>query len=75
MIFRIPFDRINWEDQRLPHWHLPTHTHGVPLYIWRFGLDWFQVSFFFFMVFATGMSITLGYHRSFRTLLQSALVG
>ncbi len=37
----------------------------VPLYIWHFGLDLFQVSLFLFLFVATAMSITLGYHRLF----------
>ncbi|MEA3188421.1 MAG: hypothetical protein QOD99_2251 [Chthoniobacter sp.] len=65
MIFRIPTNRINWKTSSfLIGTFLLTMT-AVPLYIWRFGLDGFQISFFFFMVFATGMSITLGYHRLF----------
>lgn len=41
---------------------------GVPWYLWKFGLDWFQVGLFVFFAVATGMSITLGYHRLFSHL-------
>lgn len=41
---------------------------AVPLYIWKFGLDPFQVGLFFFFLIATGLSITLGYHRLFSHL-------
>jgi stearoyl-CoA desaturase (Delta-9 desaturase) len=38
---------------------------AVPLYLWHFKLDWFQVALFFALLVATGFSITLGYHRLF----------
>ena len=41
---------------------------GVPCYVWYFGLDLFQVLLFLFFFIATGMSITLGYHRLFSHL-------
>src|SRR5438874_13799123 len=34
---------------------------GLPLYLWFFGLDWFQVVLFFVMLSAIGFSVTLGY--------------
>jgi stearoyl-CoA desaturase (delta-9 desaturase) len=40
----------------------------VPLYIWHYGLDVFQVALFLFFAICTGMSITLGYHRLFSRL-------
>lgn len=39
-----------------------------PIYIWHHGLDLFQIALFLFFFFATGMSITLGYHRYFSHL-------
>src|SRR5689334_4573389 len=36
---------------------------AVPFYIWRNGVDWFQISLFGFFFVATGLSVTLGYHR------------
>ena len=41
---------------------------AVPLYIWHYGLDVFQVALFLFFAISTGMSITLGYHRLFSHL-------
>lgn len=41
---------------------------GVPIYLSHFGLDAFQVGLFFFFLVATGLSITLGYHRLFSHL-------
>jgi stearoyl-CoA desaturase (delta-9 desaturase) len=41
---------------------------AVPWYIWHFGLDAFQISLFLFFTIATGLSITLGYHRLFSHL-------
>ncbi|NOY43782.1 MAG: acyl-CoA desaturase [Planctomycetes bacterium] len=35
----------------------------VPWYLWTHDLDLFQILLFVFYYFATGMSITLGYHR------------
>lgn len=41
---------------------------GVPLYLWHYGLDLFQAALFLFFLIATGLSITLGYHRLFSHL-------
>jgi len=41
---------------------------GLPLYVWHFGLDPSQVWLFLFFTVATGLSITLGYHRLFSHL-------
>ena len=41
---------------------------AVPLYIWHYGLDIFQVVLFLFFFISTGMSITLGYNRLFSNL-------
>ncbi len=49
---------------------------AAPAYIWFRGLDWFQVALFAFFFAATGLSITLGYHRlySHQTFQASWLV-
>jgi len=44
---------------------LVTTVTAVPFYIWKFGLDPFQIGLFLALVIATAMSITLGYHRLF----------
>jgi len=41
---------------------------AVPLYIWHYGLDAFQIGLFFFFLVSTALSITLGYHRLFSHL-------
>jgi len=41
---------------------------AVPAYLWRHGLDGFQTALFLFFFTATGLSITLGYHRLFSHL-------
>ncbi len=38
---------------------------GCPLYLWRHGLSVPEVALFAFYLVATGMSITVGYHRLF----------
>ena len=38
---------------------------GAPIYLWKHGIDGFLLGLFLFYVVATGMSITLGYHRLF----------
>lgn len=64
-IFRVPLERINWTTSSfLIGTFLLTIT-AVPLYIWFFGLDWFQFAVFAALLAATGFSITLGYHRLF----------
>jgi Fatty-acid desaturase len=41
---------------------------GVPIYIWHHGIDAFQIGLFLAFFIATGLSITLGYHRLFSHL-------
>jgi stearoyl-CoA desaturase (delta-9 desaturase) len=62
---RIPFDRINWVNSSfLMGTALLTCT-VVPYYLWTYGVDLFQVAMFFLFFIASGLSITLGYHRLF----------
>jgi stearoyl-CoA desaturase (Delta-9 desaturase) len=65
---RIPFNRVNWITSSFLIGTLFLSLTAVPLYIWHFGLDWFQAIFFFVMLCACGFSITLGYHRLFSHL-------
>ncbi|CAN5454544.1 fatty acid desaturase [soil metagenome] len=60
-----PFPRINWITSIFLISTLLIALIGTPLYLWHFGIDWFQVALFLFYVPATAMSITLGYHRLF----------
>ena len=64
-IFSIPVTRINWKTSSFLIGTLILALTATPAYIFKFGVDRFQVAFFIFMFFATGMSITLGYHRLF----------
>lgn len=65
MIFRLPTDRINWTTSSFLIGTFVLTLTAVPAYIWFFGIDWFQVSLFLGLLAATGVSITLGYHRLF----------
>ena len=65
MTFRIPTDRINWTTSLFLIGTLFLTVTAVPLYLWHFGLDWFQAGMFISLFFITGLSITLGYHRLF----------
>jgi len=62
---RLPLDRINWVNSSfLIGTALVTCT-AVPWYLWNYGVDAFQIALFFVFFIATGLSITLGYHRLF----------
>ena len=65
MILRLPTDRINWTTSSFLIGTFVLTLTAVPAYIWFFGIDWFQVSLFLGLLAATGLSITLGYHRLF----------
>ena len=65
LFFRLPLDRINWLTSSFLIGTLALTLTAVPLYLWFFGLDWFQVVLFFAMLAACGLSISLGYHRLF----------
>lgn len=64
-VLRLPLDRINWITSSFLIGTLLLTLTAVPLYLYHFGLDWFQVALFFVMFFACGFSISLGYHRLF----------
>ncbi len=68
MLSRIPFHRVNWETSSFLIGTFALTLTAVPLYLWYFGLDWFQVALFFVSLAVTGFSITLGYHRLFSHL-------
>ncbi len=64
-LLNVPRSRINWiTSSFLIGTALLTVT-AVPLYVWKFGLDGFQIGLFFAMFLASGFSISLGYHRLF----------
>ncbi|MCC5024370.1 MAG: fatty acid desaturase [Candidatus Synoicihabitans palmerolidicus] len=65
MPFRLPKSRITWTNSAfLIGTGLATIT-VVPYYLWTVGIDLFQVGLFFTFFIASGLSITLGYHRLF----------
>src|SRR5438094_7670483 len=68
MFSRIPFHRVNWLTSSFLIGTFVLSITTVPIYLWYFGIDWFQVILFFLLLSATGFSITLGYHRLFSHL-------
>jgi stearoyl-CoA desaturase (Delta-9 desaturase) len=68
MFSRIPFHKVNWTTSSFLIGTLFLSLTAAPLYVWRFGLDWFQIVLFFVMLAACGFSITLGYHRLYSHL-------
>lgn len=67
-MYRIPFDRVNWITSIFLIGTAATALVGVPIYLFRVGIDAFQIAMFAFYLIATMMSITLGYHRLFSHL-------
>lgn len=59
---------IHWVNTLFLSGTLLTTLVAVPWYIWTFGLGMFQIGLFLFFTIATGLSITLGYHRLFSHL-------
>jgi stearoyl-CoA desaturase (delta-9 desaturase) len=67
-MYRIPFDRVNWITSSFLIGTALIALIGLPIYLFRFGIDWFQFGMFAFYLTATMMSITVGYHRLFSHL-------
>src|ERR1700730_7330584 len=63
MIFRLPYERINWITSSFLIGTFALTLTAVPVYLWYFGFDWFYFVLAFVLLAATGFSITLGYHR------------
>jgi stearoyl-CoA desaturase (delta-9 desaturase) len=59
---------VRWQNTLFLGSTLLVTLTAVPAYLWAYGLDWFQTSLFLFYFCATGLSITLGYHRLFSHL-------
>jgi stearoyl-CoA desaturase (Delta-9 desaturase) len=62
---RPPLKSANWANISFIVGSIVLTLVGLPLYIWQNGLDLFQIGLFVFFFMATGLSITLGYHRLF----------
>lgn len=67
-ILNLPFDRINWITSSFLIGTAALAVSAVPLYLYHFGLDWFQIALFFAILVPCGFSITIGYHRLFAHL-------
>lgn len=65
---RIAFDRVDWVNTIFLFFISSVAVIGAPIFLWNYGLDWFMGSLFVFYILATGLSITLGYHRLFSHL-------
>ena len=65
MPFRLPSSRINWTNSSFLIGTFVVTCTAVPAYLWFYGVDLFQVLMFLSFFIATGLSITLGYHRLF----------
>jgi stearoyl-CoA desaturase (delta-9 desaturase) len=63
-----PYHRVNWVTSTFLIGTLLVCVTAVPWYIWQYGLNWFLVGMFLAYCIATGLSITLGYHRLFSHL-------
>jgi len=68
MSLNLPFDRVNWKTSVFLISTALISITVVPWYLWKYGVNTFQVSLFLFYFAATGFSITLGYHRLFSHL-------
>src|SRR5260370_17580519 len=68
MFPQIPFRRVDWLVSSFLIGTLLLSITAVPVYLWFFGIDQFQIVLFFAMLAACGFSITLGYHRLFSHL-------
>lgn len=67
-MLRIPFHRVNWTTSSFLIGTALIALVGAPIYLIKYGIDWFQFGMFFFFLCATMMSITVGYHRLFSHL-------
>ncbi|CAN5679312.1 fatty acid desaturase [soil metagenome] len=66
-MFRLPY-KIRWENSVFLITTFTLTLTALPIYLWYNGLSLFQFALFFFFFIATGLSITLGYHRFFSHL-------
>src|ERR1043165_3489371 len=64
-MWNIPFKRVNWPTSIFLISTFLISLTAVPVYLWHYGLDWFQTVLFLVFFACSSMSITLGYHRLF----------
>jgi stearoyl-CoA desaturase (Delta-9 desaturase) len=65
---RFPWKLVHWPNSFFLIGTLAVTLTATPVYIWKHGLSPFQIGMFLFLFAATGLSITLGYHRLFAHL-------
>lgn len=68
MAFKIPSARVDWINTVFLLVLSLLAIVAAPIHLFRHGIDAFTAGLFLFYVMATGMSITLGYHRLFSHL-------
>lgn len=68
MKFNVRFERVDWINTSFLFVISLMALIAAPIYLWQHGMTPFLAGMFFFYVVATGMSITLGYHRLFSHL-------
>lgn len=68
MTSRIPFKRVNWTNTVFLFFITALGFVAAPIYLWKHDLGWPMWVMFTFYIIATGLSITLGYHRLFSHL-------
>ncbi len=64
----VPTKRVDWINTAFLFLITLLALIAAPIYLWHHGMNAFQTGMFVFYVLATGMSITLGYHRLFSHL-------
>jgi len=64
-ILSLPLERINWVSSSFLIGTALVTVTCLPIYLWFFGLNWFQVGMFLVIGALSGFSITAGYHRLF----------
>lgn len=67
-MIHFPWQKVRWANSAFLILTFVTSITAVPWYLLAHGLDAFQISLFFLFFVATGLSITLGYHRLFSHL-------
>jgi stearoyl-CoA desaturase (delta-9 desaturase) len=60
--------RVRWSNSAFLIGTLVLASTATPIYLWWFGVSTAQVVLFLFFFAATGLSITLGYHRLYSHL-------
>ncbi|MEN8678408.1 MAG: acyl-CoA desaturase, partial [Akkermansiaceae bacterium] len=68
MNHRIPFYRVNWVNTSFLFGITVLGVVAAPIFLFMHDLNWIMWTLFAFYMIATGLSITLGYHRLFSHL-------